>query len=49
MKNFASSLSPNQINNFKKLLSDNAKTFQEGEQGYDESLIRCRQESWNGR
>jgi hypothetical protein len=40
MKNLVSSLSSNQINEFKKLLSKDAKTIQEGEQGYDESIIR---------
>jgi hypothetical protein len=40
MKNLVSSLSSGKIDNFKKLLSNNAKTLREGEQGYDEAIIR---------
>ena len=40
MKNLVSSLSPGNIDNFKKLLSNDAKVLREGEQGYDEAISR---------
>ncbi len=40
MKTLVSSLSPDQIEKFKKSLSNNVKVIQEGDQGYDEAIVR---------
>ena len=39
-RNLVSSLSPGLVDNFTKSLSSNAKILREGDEGYDEGIVR---------